>query len=120
MSNIDSKEVERISYEIKMAGDIEHAKRVIKNHVTNDLRSCVTLSSTSFIYPGGVEEGFIVRFENYPRFPVEYEYTIEQRAVTLLKILMNELCETSAMLCSKEKAKWFFDRRFRSGQEDFT
>lgn len=54
--------------ELFMAGDIEHAKQVIRRFC-KERPCCVTVSPTSYIYRGGEESGFVVGFRNYPRFP---------------------------------------------------
>jgi hypothetical protein len=54
--------------ELFMAGDIEHAKQVIRRFC-KDRPCCVTVTPTTYIYRGGEEAGFVIGFRNYPRFP---------------------------------------------------
>lgn len=55
---------------IYMAGDIDTAKRFIAQYLYEHPQ-CVTVTPTTCLYHGGVEEGFVVGLINYPRFPSE-------------------------------------------------
>lgn len=62
------KTVPSFNVDIHMAGDINAAGLIIQRYAA-ETGLCVTLTSQSFIYTGGREEGFRVGFINYPRFP---------------------------------------------------
>lgn len=81
--------------EVFMAGDIEHAKQVIRRFC-RDVSCCVTVTSTTFIYKGGEESGFVVGFRNYPRFPSD-GYTLRATAADLAERLRAELGQRSYM-----------------------
>jgi hypothetical protein len=81
--------------EVFMAGDIGHAKQVIRRFC-RDAPCCVTVTPTSFIYLGGEEAGFVVGFRNYPRFPAD-SYTLRATAADLAERLRDELGQDSYM-----------------------
>lgn len=81
--------------EVFMAGDIAHAKQVIRRFC-RDIPCCVTVTQTAFIYDGGEEAGFVVGFRNYPRFPTD-AYTLRSTATDLAERLRVELGQKSYM-----------------------
>ena len=82
--------------ELFMAGDIEHAKQVIRRFCAES-PICVTVTPTTFIYKGGEEVGFVVGFRNYPRFPSD-PYTLRHMAEELGERLRAELGQHSQMV----------------------
>lgn len=84
--------VEPIFYVIHMAGDLTMAKYLIRKFVMRG--SCVQLSLCDYIYTGGLEQGFTVRFMHYARFPSERE-VLEKQAEELAFILAEELGQIS-------------------------
>lgn len=81
--------------EVFMAGDIGHAKQVIRRFC-RDVPCCVTVTPTTYIYRGGEEAGFVVAFRNYPRFPAD-SYTLRATASDLAEKLRDELGQDSYM-----------------------
>jgi hypothetical protein len=81
--------------EVFMAGDIEHAKQVVRRWC-KESPCCVTVTPTTFIYRGGEEAGFVVGFRNYPRFPSD-AYTLRAMATELADRLREELGQDSYM-----------------------
>lgn len=82
--------------ELFMAGDVEHAKQIVRRFC-KDRPCCVTVTSTTYIYRGGEESGFVVGFRNYPRFPSD-QYTLRTMAFDLGGWLRNELGQDSYMV----------------------
>lgn len=81
--------------EVFMAGDIGHARQVIRRFC-RDVSCCVTVMPTTFIYNGGEEAGFVIGFRNYPRFPID-AYTLRATAADLAERLRAELGQRSYM-----------------------
>jgi hypothetical protein len=81
--------------EVFMAGEIGHAKQVIRRFC-RDLPCCVTVTPTTYIYEGGEQEGFVVGFRNYPRFPTD-AYSLRNTAHDLAARLRSELGQDSYM-----------------------
>lgn len=81
--------------EVFMAGDIVHAKQVIRRFC-RATPCCVTVTPTTFIYSGGEESGFVVGIRNYPRFPAEAE-VLGTLADRLGSALTDELGQHSYM-----------------------
>lgn len=90
--------------EVFMAGDIEHAKQVIRRFC-RDVSCCVTVTQTTFIYRGGEESGFVVGFRNYPRFPTD-AYTLRNTARDLADRLREELAQRSYMIVDASGTTW--------------
>jgi hypothetical protein len=82
--------------EVFMAGDIGHAKQVARRFCM-DFPCCVTITSTTFVYRGGEEEGLVVAFRNYPRFPVSSE-SLLSKARSLADLLRDALSQRSYMI----------------------
>lgn len=82
--------------EVFMAGDIGHAKQVIRRFC-RESPCCVTVTPTTFIYNGGEEQGFVVGLRNYPRFPTD-AYTLRSTAGELAERLVAELGQKSYMV----------------------
>lgn len=90
--------------EVFMAGDIEHAKQVIRRFC-RDVSCCVTVTSTTFIYRGGEESGFVVGFRNYPRFPTDAA-TLRAMAADMAEMLRSELAQRSYMIVDASGTTW--------------
>lgn len=81
--------------EVFMAGDIEHAKQIVRRFCI-DTPICVTVTPTTFVYTGGEESGFVVGFRNYPRFPTD-AYSLRAVAADLAERLREALGQRSYM-----------------------
>lgn len=88
-----NKQTKTVRCKIYMAGDFQIAKNVIRKW-TAKIGQCVTLTATEYIYTYGCEQGFIIGFINYPRFPSNETKTL-QRAKMLGKFLMKECSQCS-------------------------
>ncbi|AKE44884.1 hypothetical protein AU106_gp253 [Sinorhizobium phage phiM9] len=98
------KSVNTWTAEICMAGDIAHAKRIVRQFCF-DVGLCVTIDPTTYIYTGGEEEGFKIRLIHYPRFKSD-SYVIYDKAVELGDKLMVELAQTSYSIITPELTFW--------------
>lgn len=87
-----------------MAGDIEHAKQVIRLYCKHN-PTCVTVTPTTFIYRGGEEAGFVVGFRNYPRFPSDLA-ALEAHASPLADELREQLGQDSHMIVTSVDTVW--------------
>lgn len=94
---------------IYMAGDIVLAGQVIQRHVIK-FPMCVTLAPQSYIYTGGREEGFVVGFIHYPRFPVDDMRVITDKACGLAGVLLDELGQHSYCIITPKQTTWFSRR----------
>jgi hypothetical protein len=65
---------------------ISEARKICQDF-TNEVKQCVTLTKTEYIYVKGKEQGIIVGFINYPRFPHKFP-TLKNYAITLAKKLL--------------------------------
>jgi hypothetical protein len=95
---------ETVEVSLYMAGDIEHAKQVIRLYCKNN-PTCVTVTPTTFIYRGGEEAGFVVGFRNYPRFPSDLA-SLEAHASPLAEELREQLGQDSHMIVSSAGTVW--------------
>lgn len=99
-------EVATCTVRLYMAGDIEHAKRVLRAECYPPNEGlCVTIEPTAFIYTGGEEAGFVVGFVNYPRFPSAPE-DLFTRARLIAERLIPELSQWSALLVAPDRTLW--------------
>jgi hypothetical protein len=70
---------------------------------------CVTVTPTSYVYTGGVEEGVCVRLINYPRFPASVT-DLEIKAERLAEFLMVYLCQDSYSIEYQQETVWVSHR----------
>lgn len=105
---MNSKTVESIRFEIFIAGDIEQAKQVCREHCFAT-GLCVTVEPVAYIYTGGEEAGVRVGLINYPRFPATSE-EISEKAKTLADLLMHRLCQHSYSIVGPEQTTWYSRR----------
>jgi hypothetical protein len=101
------KEVITYWVHVYVAGDLADAKRICRRFCMHG--ACVTVTPTEFIYTGGQESGVCVGFVNYPRFPAE-PVEIFKKAELLAEILMDDLCQTSALIQSPDRCLWMTTR----------
>jgi hypothetical protein len=92
--------------QLYMAGNIDDAKRLLRQECyPPNAGLCVTIEPTTFIYAGGEENGFVVGFANYPRFPSEPEI-LYTRAKAIALRLIPALCQWTAMLVAPNQTEW--------------
>jgi hypothetical protein len=89
---------------IYIAGPIEVAKQLIREHVFN-VGLCVTVEPTTFIYSGGEEQGYVVGLVNYPRFPATV-LDIDTKAHTLAQLLLEKTFQKSALMVTPNSTHW--------------
>lgn len=88
-----------------MAGDVAHAKQVIRKFC-REMPSCVTVVEAAYIYTGGEEAGFVATFRAYPRFP-ESAGPMLSKAKSLAVRLRSELGQRSYMIDDGVTTSWF-------------
>lgn len=66
--------------------DFSSLENFIQNHV-NDLGECITITPTRYIYTNGNENGVVIGYINYPRFPKD-EAELIKRSLDLAEKLM--------------------------------
>jgi len=93
---------------IFIAGPIEIAKQICREECLRE-GLCVTVDPTSYIYTGGEEEGVVIGFINYPRFPSN-EFMLYNRACALAQLLIKEMGQTSASVMTSYRTTWFSNR----------
>ena len=97
-----------IRFDIFIAGDIDQAKQVCREHCF-EVGLCVTIEPVTYIYTGGEEEGVRVGLINYPRFPAT-EDQIAEKARCLADRLMRRLCQHSYSIVGPDETGWFSRR----------
>jgi len=88
-----------------IAGDLEAAK-VACRKFCDEVGECVTVTPTTYIYTGGQEDGVIVGFINYGRFP-RPRRKILARAYALADWLILALGQTSASVVATDRTSFF-------------
>ena len=96
------------SISIYMAGDVVHAKQIIRKFC-REMPSCVTLVSADYLYTGGEEAGVIVTFRVYPRFP-ESAGLLKTKANFLAELLRKQLSQRSYMVDDGTTTTWVSDK----------
>ncbi len=83
------------STRIFIAGNIDIAKQYCREYFY-DNPGCVTITPTTYIYTGGEEEGVIIEFINYARFP--YDKTPKDHIMEFTITLAKKLCQKSCSI----------------------
>ena len=81
--------------------NILEAQEICMNYV-NDVKLCVTLSPTKFIYVDGNEPGVVVGLIQYPRFLMS-EKEITEKAIDLARIMMKEFKQFRCSVVASDK-----------------
>ena len=68
----------------------------------NEVKQCVTITPTEYRYVDGHENGVIIGFINYPRFP-SAPVEITKRAMELANILMTNLNQKRVSIITPDK-----------------
>lgn len=93
-----------IRFDIFIAGDIEQAKQVCRQHCF-DVGLCVTVEPITYIYTGGEEAGVRIGLINYPRFPTS-STALREKAGGLAQLLMDGLCQHSYSIVGSDETTW--------------
>jgi len=75
----------------------------ICDEFVEEKKDCVSVTKTSFRYVGGFEDGVVVGYINYPRFPRE-KSDIKNRALALAKKLMIDLNQYKVTVTTPESS----------------
>lgn len=81
---------------------IKKAQSICQNFVDN-IKECVTITPTTFVYVGDNEPGFVVGFIRYPRY-VNSKKEIQKRAIKLGMLLMKELGQNRVTITTPKKS----------------
>jgi hypothetical protein len=77
------------TYDEEKLHTIDEVENICQEFV-NDVKDCVTVTPTKFKYVNGGENGAVIGWISYPRFPRKRK-EIRKRALFLAEKLMNEL-----------------------------
>jgi len=97
---------------IYSSGPIEVAKQALRAECLRE-GLCVTIESTTYIYTGGEESGFVVGIVNYPRFP-RPRHEIHDRALIVARLLLDACLQHSILLVEPEASTWITKREVRT------
>lgn len=97
-----------------MSGPIEIAKQTVRKYcmdlnTRNNTGLCATVETTTFIYTGGEENGFVIGLVNYPRFPTTAT-NLDALALELTERLLDDTHQWSAMLVNPKATHWITRR----------
>ena len=81
--------------------EIDDVYNIVQKHV-DVLGECVSITPTKFIYTNGSEDGVVVGFINYPRFPKEKEEILD-RAWKLAEKLLISLSQCRVTITTPNK-----------------
>jgi len=104
------KTVESLSWYVNIwiAGDYAQAVQTCRAW-SMEVGGCVAVTPAAYVYTGGTEDGVLVRFLNYPRFPKPLGEILEQ-AKSLAERLRISLCQWSYTIETPERTLWFSNR----------
>ncbi len=81
--------------------EIDDVRRICDGFV-DQVRDCVTITPTEYRYTDGSEQGVIIGFINYPRFP-RTNNEILTRALILARLLQKELSQERVSVVTPQK-----------------
>lgn len=88
---------------IYASGPIDVAIQVVREFCLRGL--CVSITPTRYIYTGGEESGYVVEFQNYPRFPARFS-DIRALAGELAVHLLHATHQRSVMIVDDATTEW--------------
>lgn len=110
MSFVKQASVESFSFKIHMAGELSDAVRVCRKFCM--IGECVQFWPCRYIYTGGAEDGFVVSFMSYARFP-RTKSEVEQRSISLATMLADELCQSSFSIEGPDSCDYYQNDQIR-------
>lgn len=101
---------EAASYWVKVyiAGPIDVAKQIIRKRA-KEVGMCITIEPTTYMYTGGEEDGYVVGFINYARFPKSNK-DIWSEAQDIANLLKDGTYQDSYTIMDPAKSIWVSDR----------
>ena len=78
---------------------------------------CVTLSKTTFVYTGAMEEGHVIGLINYARFPQEQE-TLLTIAIDLADHLMERAFQRSCTVQTPTDSYYLTNKAYNKDKRD--
>ncbi len=87
-----------------VAGNPTDAKRILAGECWHE-GMCVTVTPTTFVYTGGMEEGVEVGLTNSPRFPTTPDKLLD-RARTLAVVLRDGMYQKTALVQAQDVTEW--------------
>lgn len=106
LSNMYSKIEPTYSCRVYLSGPIEIAKQLLREECLRE-GLCVTVDPTIFLYTGGEEQGYVIGFLNYPRFPADH-HSIFKRARKICLLLLEKTYQLSGLIVSQSHTEWVF------------
>lgn len=103
-ANLEIKQEPTYTVRLYMAGDIGEAKQMLREECYRE-GLCVTVGPTTFIYTAGEEQGFVVGFVNYPRFPTS-QGALYERAERIARDLLRRCCQRTCLLVTPLCTVW--------------
>lgn len=92
---------------IWIAGDLPDIRLACRHYTLKGL--CVTVTPTTFVFTGGVEEGAAIGLINYPRFPKEAS-ELDREAESFAHWLVERLCQQSCSVVMPSRTIWLSRR----------
>lgn len=93
---------------IYIAGDYKLAKELCRDWC-DKVGACVTVTKTNYTYTAGDEDGVIIGFINYPRFPSN-SLKLAAKAKDLALYLLPRLKQESCSVVGDNMTTWFSNR----------
>lgn len=93
---------------VYIAGDFSVARQLCREWTYAE-GACVTVTPTSYVYTGGMEDGVEVGFINYPRFPASSAEILD-KAERLGLFLMEGLFQSSFTIQTPIETFWYSRR----------
>lgn len=92
-----------------VGGNIHHIELICRKYVETGL--CITITPTKYVYTGGAEDGAIIGFINYARFP-NTKGNIFELAVELGREIIEQTGQLSFSVMDNENNCYFsrFDK----------
>lgn len=84
-----------------MRFSLEDVRKIVDGFISEN-NDCITITPTEYRYVNGSEEGAVIGWINYPRFPRRKEEIIK-RAINLGKLLMTSLNQYRVSVVTPEE-----------------
>lgn len=91
-----------------VAGDY-HKATVVAKRYCDKVGLCITIDPTTYVYTEGVEEGVVVGFINYPRFPMPPE-VLMQHATEIAEAIVEKCNQHSYYIMTPTNTYWYSKR----------
>ena len=96
----------------KKTYSFKFAEKICQQYI-NEVKWCISITKTKYIYVDGNENGIIVGIIYYPRFPLSNKQ-LKNRTINLANLLMEQLNQNRVTIVFNNSTKMLINNNFKN------